>query len=57
MLHTSRKIRGSDPLIGEWFIDEDKEIHQNLSTASHDTANQCQSSTSPAGSLHYCKPT
>lgn len=30
VLHTSRKIRGGDPLTWEWFTDEDKQIHQNL---------------------------
>lgn len=57
VLQTSRKIRGGNPLIWEWFTSEDKQIYQNLSTTSHAAAKQCQASTNPAGSLHYCKPT
>lgn len=30
MLHTSRKIRGGDPLTWEWFTGEDKQMQHNL---------------------------
>lgn len=30
VLHTSRKIRGRDPLTWKWFTGEDRQIHQNL---------------------------
>lgn len=30
VLHTSRKIRGGDPLTWEWFPGEDKQIQQDL---------------------------